>query len=65
MRIKYCRKINNSWHRHSGIQAEIADVLSGRISKNIFMRHYYIPSLQYKQDVLDALHRLKKQIVAQ
>jgi hypothetical protein len=62
MRIKYCRKINNSWLRQSGIQAEVVDMLSGRISKNIFLRHYYTPSLQYKQDVLDSLHRLKQTI---
>src|SRR5215203_3332642 len=62
MRIKYCRKIYSSWLRESRIHSEVVDMLSGRIGKNIFLRHYYTPSLQYKQDVLNAVHQLKKQI---
>jgi hypothetical protein len=62
MRIKYCRKINNSWLRQQGIQPEIINMLSGRVGKDIFLRNYYVPSLQYKEDVLRALHRLKERI---
>lgn len=39
MRIKYCRKIYARWLRQPGIELEIIDLLSGRVDKNIFLRH--------------------------
>jgi intergrase/recombinase len=61
MRIKYCRKIYSSWLRQSGgIEPEIIDMLSGRVGKNIFLRHYYTPSLNYRAKVLDSIQELHK-----
>ena len=61
MRIKYCRKIYSSWLRQSGgIESEIIDMLSGRVGKNIFLRHYYTPSLNYRAKVLDSIQELHK-----
>jgi len=49
MKVKYCRKIYASYLRQSGIESEIIDMLSGRVGKNIFLRHYYRPGLDYKE----------------
>jgi intergrase/recombinase len=63
MRIKYCRKIYTSWLRQSGIEPEIVDMLSGRVGKNIFLRHYYWPSSDsYKGRVLDSLKQLQRRL---
>jgi len=62
MRIKYCRKIFASYLRQSGIEPEIIDMLSGRVGKSIFLRHYYRPSLSYKDKVLQCLNELKKEV---
>lgn len=64
MRIKYCRKIYASWLRQSGIEAEIIDMLQGRIGKNIFIRHYMTPSNSYRDKIIDAVDRLREQIIA-
>jgi intergrase/recombinase len=64
MRIKYCRKIYASWLRQSGIEPEIIDMLSGRVGKNIFLRHYYRPSSEYyKGRVLDSLKQLQRRLI--
>jgi len=64
MRIKYCRKIYASWLRQSGIEPEIIDMLSGRMGKNIFLRHYYRPSSDYyKVRVLDSLKQLQRRLI--
>jgi intergrase/recombinase len=64
MKIKYCRKIYVSWLRHFGIEPEIINMLQGRIGKDIFLRHYYSPSLSYREKVLDAVVELQKEINA-
>jgi hypothetical protein len=63
MRLKYCRKIYASWLRQSGIESEIVDMLQGRVPKTVFARHYFTPSLDYRVKVLEALHRLRKEII--
>jgi hypothetical protein len=35
-------------------------MLSGRVGKNIFLRHYYTPSLNYRAKVLDSIQELHK-----
>jgi intergrase/recombinase len=60
--MAYCRKIFNSWLRQSGVQAEIVDMLSGRVGQSVFLRHYYRPSLDYRQTVLQALEKLQRAI---
>lgn len=60
MKIKYCRKIYASYLKQSGIETEIINMLQGRIGKDIFIRHYMMPSSSYKDKVLDAVAGLNK-----
>lgn len=62
MKIKYCRKIHGSWLKKYGIETEIINMLQGRIGKDIFLRHYMTPNSNFKNDVLDAIGELQKQI---
>jgi hypothetical protein len=41
--LKYCRKIFSTHLRMSGIEAEIVDLLQGRIPNQLFVRHYFRP----------------------
>jgi intergrase/recombinase len=59
----YCRKIYSSWLRQSGIPAEIVDLLSGRVPRSIFARHYFTPSEDYRVKVLQALEKLQRQLL--
>jgi intergrase/recombinase len=63
--MAYCRKIYASWLRQSGIESKIVDLLQGRVSKTVFARHYFTPSLDYRDKVIRALDKLKQQIVEQ
>jgi intergrase/recombinase len=60
--MAYCRKIFATFLRNEGIEAEIIDLLQGRVSKSIFVRHYFRPQLEtiYNRvvDKLDKLHDL-------
>jgi hypothetical protein len=60
--MRYCRKIFASHLRQSGIESEIVDLLQGRAPKSVFARHYFTPSLEYRQKVLQALDKLRKKI---
>jgi intergrase/recombinase len=62
MQMKYCRKIYASHLRQSGIESEIVDLLQGRVPKSVFARHYFTPSLNYRDRVLQALGKLQKDI---
>jgi hypothetical protein len=62
MQLKYCRKIYASWLHKCGISDSLIDMLQGRIGKNIFLRHYLTPSSDYKQNVLQALEQLQRQL---
>jgi hypothetical protein len=63
MHMGYCRKIFASYLRQSGgIETEIIDLLSGRVPKSVFARHYFTPSLSYRDKVLRALNELRKEI---
>jgi intergrase/recombinase len=62
MYMHYTRKIFASWLRHSGIQPEIVDMLQGRVSQSILTRHYLVPKPSFKEDVLNALQELQKQL---
>jgi intergrase/recombinase len=63
MRVKYCRKIYASWLRQSaGIPSETVDLLSGRVPKSVFARHYLTPSQDYRHKTLTALYQLKQAI---
>jgi intergrase/recombinase len=60
--MAYCRKIYASWLRQSGIESEIVDLLQGRVPKTVFARHYFTPSLDYRDKVIRALAKLKDRI---
>ena len=60
--MAYCRKIYASWLRQSGIESEIVDLLQGPVPKTVFARHYFTPSLDYRDKVIRTLAKLKKQI---
>jgi Archaeal phage integrase len=62
MHIKYCRKIHASWLHKKGISSDLIDVLQGRISRNIFLRHYLTPDNSFKNKVLDAVSELQRQL---
>jgi len=44
------------------IEYEIIDLLQGRVPKSVFARHYFNPSLEYRDKVSRALDNLKQQI---
>lgn len=56
------RKIFASWLRKEGIQPEIIDLLQGRVSSSILVKHYLVPSSSLKDQVLDAVKLLQKMI---
>ena len=60
--MRFCRKIHATHLHQSGIPVEIIDALQGRTPANIFAKHYYGPSLDYRQKVLDALNKLQMEI---
>jgi intergrase/recombinase len=62
MQLKYCRKIYASYLRHKGIESEVVDLLQGRVPKSVFARHYFTPSLTYRDRVLECLYKLKQEI---
>lgn len=62
MHMAWCRKIYSSFLRQNGIESEIVDLLSGRVPKTVFARHYFTPSLDYRDKVMNALNKLKEQI---
>ncbi len=62
MEMRFCRKIFASHLRQSGIQAEVVNLLQGRVDSDILTRHYLVPSNSLKDQVLDALEGLQKRI---
>jgi intergrase/recombinase len=64
MRMNYCRKIFGTHLRYCGIESEMVNLLEGRISPEIFVRHYWSPNM--KQDierVTKAIDSLADQLV--
>jgi hypothetical protein len=49
MRMNYSRKIFGTHLRYCGIESEMVNLLEGRISPDIFVRHYWSPNM--KQDI--------------
>ena len=45
MNMYYCRKVFATYLRASGIEPEIIDLLQGRISRSVFVNHYYRPDI--------------------
>jgi intergrase/recombinase len=63
--MRFCRKIFASHLRQSGIESEIVDLLQGRVPRTVFARHYFVAKPSYKDKVLRALVKLKKEIERQ
>lgn len=47
MNMAFCRKIFATYLRNKGIEAEIIDLLQGRIPKSVFVRHYFRPDFNH------------------
>jgi hypothetical protein len=62
MDMRFCRKVFSSWLRQSEIMPEVVDMLQGRVSPNILTRHYLVPQDGLKDQVLEALEKLKREI---
>jgi hypothetical protein len=62
LQMKFTRKIFASYLRKSGIESELIDLLQGRVPKSVFARHYFIPTADYKDRVLVAVNKLRKEI---
>jgi len=61
IRLVSLRKLYATTLREKGIPQEIIDVLQGRVSQSIFLRHYYKPYLaQVKIKVFEAIEDIKK-----
>jgi hypothetical protein len=61
MEMYLCRKIFASWLRKEGIQPEVVDLLQGRVSQSVLIRHYLVPSNTIKDQVLQAIQKLHDQ----
>jgi intergrase/recombinase len=53
--MRFCRKVFASHLRQSGIEAEIVDLMQDRVPKTVFARHYFTPSLDYRDKIIRAL----------
>jgi intergrase/recombinase len=58
MNMAYCRKIFATYLRNQGIEPETIDLLQGRISKSVFVRHYFRPDFNHDRikEAIDSLH---------
>jgi intergrase/recombinase len=63
MHMSYCRKIFATYLRNNGIEQEIIDLLQGRISKSVFVRHYYRPDLERFEKIRELLDKLYEHII--
>jgi hypothetical protein len=62
---EYCRQIFGTYLRDYGIEAEIVNLLQGRIPPDVFLRHYYRPNFKKKiKKVRMCLSKLEKEIQA-
>ena len=50
MNMYYCRKVFATYLRNEGVESEIIDLLQGRISSSVFVRHHYRPDLSEFDD---------------
>ena len=62
MNMSFTRKVFASHLRLCGVQPEIVDMLQGRVSTSILTRHYLVPNNSLRDQVLDAIQKLKRDI---
>ena len=63
MNMYYCRKVFATYLRNEGIESEIIDLLQGRISSSVFVRHYYRPDSSKFDAIREKLVKLHELIV--
>lgn len=63
LNISICRKIFATFLRSEGIETEMIDLLQGRISKSVFVRHYYRPDMSKFDEISEKLTKLHNLIV--
>jgi len=60
--MRYCRKIFASWLKTYNIPDFVIDILQGRVPPSVLARHYLVPQDRLRDDILQALHQLQKQL---
>jgi intergrase/recombinase len=63
MNMYYCRKVFATYLRDGGVAPEIIDLLQGRISSSVFVRHYYRPDSTKFDDIRKKLEKLHDLLV--
>jgi hypothetical protein len=63
MNMYYCRKVFATYLRDEGVAPEIIDLLQGRISSSVFVRHYYRPDSSKFDEIRQKLTKLHDLIV--
>jgi hypothetical protein len=61
----YARKVHASWLYQNGIPEITINMLQGRVPISVFARHYFTPSLDYREKVIRALGKLKERLAAE
>ena len=64
MNMYYRRKVFATYLRNEGIESEIIDLLQGRISSSVFVRHYYRPDSSKFDEIREKLTKLHTMIIA-
>ena len=64
MNMCYCRKVFATYLRNEGVESEIIDLLQGRISSSVFVRHYYRPDISKFDQIRAKLTKLHNLIVS-
>jgi len=59
------RKLHGTVLRDAGVPGEVVDLLHGRISESIFLRHYYRPDIlhEIREKVLKATKPVIQQVM--
>ena len=63
MNMYYCRKVFATYLRNEGVESEIIDLLQGRISSSVFVRHYYRPDSSKFDEIKEKLTKLHTMII--
>ena len=65
MNISICRKIFATFLRNEGVEQEFIDLLQGRISKSVFVMHYYRPDSSKFDEIRKKLANLHSLLLNQ
>ena len=56
--MSYCRKVYATFLRNEGVESELIDLLQGKITNSIFVRHYYRPDSSKFDQIREKLIKL-------